>query len=210
MTPATTTLNRYPVQRCRGALLDWSAAVCLDRFTFPWESTPPPFTQFRALWDEERLHFRFDCVDEDLVLGAGETVKERVLGSDRVEIFLTPDLTLTPYYAFEMSPRGEALIYAARFYREYDWDWTCPQLHLDASIQGHRYQVQGSLPLDLLRELNVLKPGAYEFYAGVYRAEFSHTAEGGIHSGWMPWVNPQTEKADFHTPASFGIFELMP
>lgn len=202
-------LTHYSVLRKLTEEPDWSTANCLKDFHFPWERTSPPLTEFRALWDDERLYFRFDCVDEDLVLGAGETVKERVLTSDRVEIFFAPDLSLNPYYAFEMSPRAEALVYAARFYREMDWDWSCPELQLKSEIKGSRYQVEGSLPLKTLRALNVLKPGSRELQVGLYRAEFSQRADGSIHSGWMAWINPQTERPDFHVPASFGILELM-
>jgi hypothetical protein len=63
--------------------------------------------------------------------------------------------------------------------------------------------------MEVLRALHVLKPGAREFLAGVYRAEFSHNADGSIHQGWMPWVNPHTERPDFHVPSSFGVFELV-
>lgn len=199
----------YPVRRISTAIIDWSQAACLSDFTFPWETTEPPRTEFRALWDEERLHFLFDCVDAQLIIGAGETVKERVLGSDRVEIFLTPDLSLNPYYCFEMSPQGEAVAYKGRHYREFDWEWSCPELHLDAEIKGAHYRVQGSLPLETLRAWKVLKKDDRQFYAGVFRAEFSRKADLSLHSGWMPWVNPKTEKADFHVPSAFGIFKLV-
>lgn len=205
-------MKKYPVHRLPQSLPwveDWTAAHCLTDFTLPWEPTVPPGTEFRALWDEQSLHFRFDCVDHDLVLGKGVSLKERVLGADRVEIFFTPELSLDPYYAFEMSPQAEALVYAARSYRQYDWDWQCPELEIKASIQATGYQVQGRLPLAVLRELGVLKAGSNQFYAGVYRAEFSHKPDGSIHSGWMPWVNPQTERPDFHTAASFGVLELL-
>lgn len=201
--------SRYQVRRINHAGLDWNHAVQLTDFTFPWDSTPPPHTCFRALWNEENLLFRFDCVDEDLVLGEGDTLKDRVLGSDRVEIFCAPDLSLDPYYAFEISPLGEILAYRARHYRQYDWEWTCPELEVKAKIDGKNYQVQGTLPMAVLRHLNILKPGATEFYTGVFRAEFSRRKDGSIHSGWMPWVNSQTERPDFHVPTAFGVFELV-
>ena len=192
-----------------GLSLDWSAAEVLTEFSFPWERRPAPPTEFRALWSDERFHFRFDCVDEDLVLGSGETSKDRVLASDRVEIFLAPDLTLTPYFCFEMEPRGEVLAYRGKSYRQFDLDWSCEDLRLSSGVEGSRYHVQGSLPMSALHEWQVLKPRATEFLAGVYRAEFSHCADGSVHSGWMPWVNPGTEKPDFHVPGSFGVFELV-
>ncbi len=202
-------MKRYPVRHTSAFPLDWSVAEPLTDFTFPWESRTAPFTEFRALWDETHLHFRFDCIDDDLVLPDGPTAKDRVLGSDRVEIFLSPDLSLKPYYCLEMSPRGDVLAYAANFYREMNWDWQCDGLQLTAHIEGNRYTVTGSMPLDTLRSLKVLKPGLSEFFAGIYRAEFHHRQDGTVHSGWMPWVNPHTERPDFHVPASFGLLELV-
>ena len=202
-------MKRYHLRRMTSSTPDWTQAEVLTDFCFPWEERDVPATEFRALWDEERLHFRFDCLDEDLVLGVGTTAKERVIGSDRVEIFLTPELTLAPYYCFEMSPHGDVLAYQARHHRQFDWDWTCPSFQVIASVEVPHYRVEGSLPMAALRDLKVLKPDAREFYAGVYRREFRHRPDGNVQSGWMPWVNPQTEIPDFHMPGSFGVFELM-
>ncbi len=202
-------MKRYQIRRASSASLDWSAAELLNDFSLVWETSAAPFTEFRALWDDERLHFRFDCVDDDLVLPEAETSKERALGSDRVEIFFAPDLDLKPYYCIEMSPRGDVLAYKAAFYRQMDWEWQCDGLEVSAQIEDNRYSLIGSLPLATLRALNVLKPESHEMLAGLYRAEFSRQEDGNIHSGWMPWVHPQTEKPDFHVPASFGTLELL-
>jgi len=202
-------MKRYHVRSIASSIPDCSQAEALTDFAFPWENRAVPKTAFRALWDETHLHFRFDCQDDDLVLPDGPTAKDRVLGSDRVEIFLAPDLSLKPYYCLEISPRGDVLAYEARFYREINWDWRCDGLQIDAKINNNHYTVSGSLPLDTLRSLNVIKPQSREFFAGIYRAEFSHKPDGTIHSGWMPWVNPNTDRPDFHVPASFGVLELV-
>ena len=202
-------MKRYPIRYTPASPLDWAVAEPLTDFTFPWESRTAPLTEFRALWNQTHLHFRFDCIDDDLVLPEGPNAKDRVLGSDRVEIFFAPDLTLKPYYCLEMSPLGEVLAYEANFYREMNWDWQCEGLQLTAHIEGNHYTVTGNLPLDTLRGLKVLKPASSEFFAGLYRAEFHHRPDGTVHSGWMPWINPQTERPDFHVPASFGMFELV-
>lgn len=205
-------MKHYRVQRCPQHFHtnpDWSFAEVIREFTFPWEATTPPATEFRALHDDEHLHFRFDVADADLVLGSGETFKERVLGSDRVEIFLTPELSLTPYYCFEMEPRGEVAAYRGEHYRHFDWSWQATGFTFSGQILDNGYVVQGAFALESLRHMQVLRAGSRTLYAGVYRAEFSHLAEGGVHSGWMPWVNPQTERPDFHVPSSFGLFELL-
>ena len=116
-------MKSYQVRRTTGAALDWSTAALLDDFTFPWEQSAVPRTEFRALCDDEQLHFRFECVDQDLVLAEGATARERVEGSDRVELFVTPALTLDPYYCLELDPRGEVHDYRCRTYRQFDWDW---------------------------------------------------------------------------------------
>lgn len=201
-------MKRYHVHRSAESARNWSAAEVLTDFTFPWEQREASLTEFRALWDETHLHFRFDCQDDDLVLPDGPTPKDRVLGSDRVEIFFAPDLSLKPYFCLEMSPRGDVLDYEANFYREMNWDWQCEGLELTAEITGNCYTVTGSIPLNTLRELKVLR--SQEFYAGIYRAEFHHKPDGTVHSGWMSWINPQTKKPDFHIPVSFGILELAP
>ncbi len=201
-------MKRYPVHRADAARLDWEKATVLTDFTFPWEDRPPSPTEFRALWTETSLHFRFDCVDDDLVLADGADDGEKVKGSDRVEIFLAPDLGLRPYFGLEMDPRGAVLSYAARYHREFDWDWRCEGLKLETEIAAPRYQVCGSIPLATLLALGVLKAEVGEFFAGVYRADFSRREDGEIHQGWMAWVPPATETPDFHVPGSFGVFEL--
>ena len=77
---------------------DWANARLLTDFSLPWENRPAPRTEFRALWTQSRLHFAFAALDSPPVIGSGPTLKERVLESDRVEIFLAPDLSLAPYY----------------------------------------------------------------------------------------------------------------
>jgi len=200
-------MKRYHVRSSASSILEWSHAETLADFIFPWENREAPKTEFRALWDETHLHFRFDCLDEDLVLPDGATAKDRVIDSDRVEIFFAPDLNLKPYFCLEMSPRGDVLAYEARFYREMNWDWHCEGLQITAHIENNHYTVSGSIPLDTLRQLKVLC--SREMHAGIYRAEFHHKPDGSVHSGWMPWVNPHTERPDFHVPSSFGVLELV-
>lgn len=202
-------MKSYPVRRLSGKTPSWEAAVLLNDFSFPWEATAVPRTEFRALHDDDQLYFRFDCSDHDLVVAEAPSVRERVIGSDRVEIFVTPELALDPYYCIEMDTRGEVLAYRCRLYRQYEWDWQCEGLVVDAKVEGQDYSVEGKLPLATLRSLGVLKPGARDFYAGLYRGEFSHLPDGSVHQGWLPWVDPHTEKPDFHVPESFGRFELL-
>ncbi len=200
-------MKRYPVRASQG-VIDWSVATRLSDFSCPWQATKPAPTEFRALHDEQRLRFRFDCVDH-VVLGAVKTRKSACSAPIRVEIFLTPDLALTPYFCLEMAARGEVYGYRAETYRKFDDAFEWQGLQLEVSGEGSRYSVAGSLPLTTLRELRVLKPGTHDFFAGLYRAEFSRLPDGSVHRGWMSWVDPRTAKPDFHVASSFGVFELV-
>jgi hypothetical protein len=199
-------MKRYVVRSQRRPL-DWSRAELLTDFRFPWESTPPPLTELRALSCDDRLCFRFDCIDEDLVLGDGGTEKERVLASDRVELFFATSLELDPYFCLEMDPRGFVYQYRAKSYRRFDDTPWAPALEVQATSSARRYSVEGSVPLECLRAHGVLASGSRDILVGVYRAEFSRLA-GSVHFGWMSWVDPATEKPDFHVPSSFGSWSL--
>jgi Carbohydrate family 9 binding domain-like len=185
---------------------DWAKVQPLTDFTFPWEPTPPPSTELRAWHDGDEFHFRFDCEDHDLVLSESVTEKDRVLGSDRVELFFAPNLSLDRYFCLEMEPRGGVYQYRAKSYRKFDDDFSFAGLTLGGSIGESRYTVTGSVPLATLRALGVLKHA--ELTIGAYRAEFSRLADGSVWRGWLTWVNPGTTKPDFHVPGSFGTFEL--
>ena len=66
-------MKRYHVRTSASSILEWSHAETLADFTFPWENREAPKTEFRALWDETPLHFRFDYLDEHIE----QNVRER-------------------------------------------------------------------------------------------------------------------------------------
>lgn len=183
----------------------------LTDFTFPWSDADPPRTAFRAVWDEDRFRFRFDVVDHDIVLADGETPMEKVVGSDRVEIFFSTGRGLSPYYGLEMDPRGEILAYEARYHRQFNWDWECDGLVVESERGESGYAVWGQIPLLTFQRLNCLHPSDAGWYliAGLYRAQFSRSPQdGSTIEDWMSWVTPDVATPDFHVPSSFGIIRL--
>jgi hypothetical protein len=185
----------------------------LTDFSFPWIEREVPATEFRARWTpgDQRLHFCFDVVDDDIVLGEGEDSKAQVIGSDRVELFFAVDESLSRYYALEMDPRGVVLDYAAKFHREMDWQWSIDDLELETDMREDGYSVVGSLSLDELNRLGCVhsdSDGGRYLIAGAYRAEFHRDADGKVIEDWIAWVDPQVPTPDFHVPSSFGRFLL--
>ncbi len=190
----------------------WQSAHPLTDFSFPWTKRTPPATEFRALWNDQRLYFRFDVTDTDVVLGEGASAMEKVIGSDRVEIFFSTGPKLSPYYAIEVDPRGAVLDYEARYHRQMNWDWSCDGLVVETSLRDSGYMVEGLIPKSTLKMLDCLHEDEEGYYldAGLYRAEFSHDADGGpVIEDWMSWVDPEVASPDFHVPTSLGTIRLL-
>ena len=184
---------------------DGTGAGWLTDFTFPWLDRTPPETRFRGWHTDGYFHFEFAVVDMDLVLDESEDDDQKVLGSDRVELFFSPTEDLSqPYFGLEMEPRGLVYDYRARFHREFDPAWSMVGLTFQGAFTEDGYRVRGRLPLDELRDLKCLKGG--RMVTGVYRGEFSHTDSGEVRQDWISWVDPGTDIPDFHIPETFGMF----
>lgn len=186
--------------------LDLDGADLLNRFSFPWSDRETPRTEFRAVWNEEIVRFRFEVDDDDLVLDSARDRDQAILGSDRVELFFARDAgLLEPYFGLEIDPRGWVYAYEARYYRRFDASWSLPNLHVNGEFFPGGYAVEGFIPVKSLRDMGCWHETG--LHVGVYRAEFRH-GEEGVEQDWISWVHPRTRKPDFHVPASFGRFEL--
>lgn len=190
----------------------WHTAHILTDFTFPWSGLTPPTTEFRALWKDDSFYFRFDVTDTDVVLAEGADVMEKMIGSDRVEIFFSTGPELKPYYSIEIDPRGEILDYETRYHRQMNWEWSCEGLAVKTSLTNFGYIVKGEIPMSTFQKLNCLHEdnvGSY-LIAGLYRAEFSHDQAGGpVIEDWISWIDPQVTTPDFHVSSSFGTIRFV-
>ena len=196
----------YEVKCDRG--LDLSQAHVLDRFSLPWREVECPTPHFRAVWNERVFSFRFDVTDNNIVLGESEDAGEAALRSDRGELFFAtkPDLK-EPYYGAEMSPAGRVYDYKATLYREIDPTWSFETLTFGGRIRAEGYSVSGQIRLEVLQDLVLISDGAMR--SGIFRAEFSQEGEGAVQEDWISWIDPGTEKPDFHVPSAFGSLLLL-
>lgn len=188
----------------------WTQARVESGFAFPWEQRAAPATAFRALCDGKRLCFAFAVTDPEVVVEAEDRGEETLLNEDRVEFYFAPDRAMKrPYFCVEMDFRGRRLDYRAVFHRRFDFTWNFPGLEFAGQRSADGYRVEGAFTLSALAELGLptLIDGR-DLPAGVYRAEFRRDADGKPVEGWMAWVDPKTEEADFHIPATLGLFRL--
>ena len=185
----------------------WPTANLLTQFTCPWNDGTPPPTHFKALFDNTHFYFLYQAADPNISKKA--TTTRPVVDSDRVEIFFKTDDNLNPYYSLEMDALGRVLSSKNRFYRNIDMDWKWPDGHfqLFSSINKNGYIVEGKISLASLRQLNLLQGNILK--AGLFRGEYFYGENGGMDVKWISWVNPGSERPDFHIASAFGVLELV-
>ncbi|MDO4575449.1 MAG: carbohydrate-binding family 9-like protein [Planctomycetia bacterium] len=186
---------------------DWEKAAVRTHFFFPWKDAPAPPTTLRMFHDGKTLFFRYDVTDSDIVL-VDSREKMSVIGDDRAEIFLaTPDLK-DWYYGFEMAPNGVMLDYRMKYYRQADRDWSGDFVKFTGTLTETGYIIDGTIDLAAMKSRNILQDDG-TFYAGFFRAEFSHLPNGEILEEWISWKHSGTPEPDFHVPGAFGKVRLM-
>jgi hypothetical protein len=183
----------------------WGQAVTRNDFTFPWRDNPAPRTVFRTLMDATHFYFAFEADDADIVIDKTWTGKATVGGEDRVELFFAGQRRLEEYYCLEIDPLARVMDFRAQYHHQFDLSWSCPGLDVAASINDTGYVVEGRIPLATLRAMQPFNEGDQDrFLFGLYRAEFSHKADGTVDEAWISWKQPDSETPDFHIPSSFG------
>ncbi|MGF1724794.1 carbohydrate-binding family 9-like protein [Photobacterium nomapromontoriensis] len=201
--------KQAPVIDGKGDDAAWANAETLTQFTFPWRTVMAPATEFKALWDNDAMYFRYRVEDQQLAIG---TDPERaILDSDRVEIFLAKDKVLSSYYTMEIDPKARvfsgkaAYDTVAKKRASLDSNWQWPGLVTKASLTDNGYIVEGELPLNTLNQLGLWQDAdKTELLCALMRAEFTPLQDGKLDMGWMTWVDPQTAKPNFHNPGTFG------
>jgi hypothetical protein len=186
----------------------WSKAAVLSDFKYPWENEKAPATSFSALWDGKWLFCLFRVQDDSVITLINKNNKLEVGASDRVEIFMARDSTLTPYYCLEMDSKGRVLDYRAFYYRkmDYNWQWPGKQYLIKTMATKNGYIVEVAISIKSLAELGLLQNKRLR--AGLFRAECKSVKEGKTRLLWISWVKPNSLKPDFHIPSAFGQLVL--
>ncbi|THU37089.1 endoxylanase [Niastella caeni] len=192
----------------KGDSPDWNKANQLTDFSFPWEVEKAPVTSFAALWDGDWLYCLYQVKDDSVITLVNKNDKLEVGACDRVEIFMTPDSTMTPYYCLEMDATGRVLDYRASYYRkmDYSWKWPNEQLIIKTSAIKDGYIVEVAISIQSLKELGLLRNN--RILAGLFRAERNNLREGKAGLRWISWLKPNSAKPDFHIPSAFGVLVL--
>lgn len=190
----------------------WLEITPIDKgLHFPWETTPAPMTVFKAFHDKEYFYFSFETEDTNVVIAETITKEIDIAREDRVELFFAQapidkplaDGSFPNYFALEMDYKGRTLSIKADSQKNRDHEWNMNTLETLGSRTEKGYILEGRIALAELQELGVINDNKMQ--TGVYRAEFS-TVNGEEIMQWITWIDPKTEKPNFHINSSFGTF----
>ena len=107
-------------------------------------------------------------------------------------MYFTPDLSLKKYYCIEIDSRGLFLDYSSSFHRNFDFSFSFPKVNTAASLTPNGYTIEGSIPLNTLRQLNVLQSNRDNIiFAGLYRAQINTGQHSEDLYKWISWIDPQ-------------------
>ena len=193
----------------KGLVQAWQKANIVTDFTSPWNSEKVRKIEFKALWDAEKLYFLFKVYDDKVHIDTTDSSIESIGNSDRVELFFRTNEDMNPYYCLEIDPSIRLMDFMAYPGRKFDFNWSWPkeEIILKSDIQNDYFTVEGSITINSLKKLNLIKDNKIE--TGIFRAKFNKSENFRYKPTWITWVEPQSETPDFHIPSSFGILELI-
>jgi len=192
----------------KGDDLLWNKAEKLTDFISAWDDKEPTKIEFKSVWNETNLFFRFKVFDSQVHIDKKNDSNECIGNSDRVELFFRTDEMLNPYYCLEIDPSPRVMDFMAYPNRNFNFDWNWPKkdLLVKSEIKKDYFIVEGAISLDSLKKFNLIKDNKIE--TGIYRAKFNETKDSKFEPTWISWVNPKTATPDFHTASSFGVLTL--
>lgn len=187
----------------------WEKANCLTDFCCPWKEDSISKIEFRAVYDLENFYFKFRVFDTDIYRDKKDNSVESIGNSDRVELFFRTNESLNPYYCLEIDTAGRIMDFKAYPNKDFDFSWKWPKddIEVKTAKDESSFIVEGRISLQSLRDLNLIQNNTIE--TGIYRAKFSLVENLQYEPTWISWVNPNTEKPNFHIASSFGKFVLL-
>ncbi|URL07258.1 carbohydrate-binding family 9-like protein [Avibacterium sp. 21-595] len=195
----------------------WGKVKGVTDFVNPWEQAEMPKTEFKAFHDDENFYFSFDVEDPNVVVYDSTDHEWMVAREDRVELFMAPgeidkpqaDGKYPKYIALEMDYKGRSLSMLRDVEKNINAEWDPKTLQTVGVRTEKGYTLEGKIALSELKEHHLIQGN--KIRAGAYRAEFSIIkGKGKEQANWITWVDPKTEKPNFHINSSFGEFVLEP
>lgn len=186
----------------------WKEANSLTDFCSPWDKESIKKIEFKAIHNSKKIFFQFKVDDNQVYIYPSDKKNDSINNSDRVELFFRSDTSLNPYYCLEIDPLARIMDFKAKPNKEFDfnWNWPTQDIEVKSTIEPNYFVVEIAITIQSLKDLHLLKNGKIE--TGIYRAKYKQQKDNTFKPTWIPWVNPNTETPNFHTPTSFGVLTL--
>ncbi len=173
----------------------------LSKLQAPWSDVIDS-TEVLLILDNQHLEFYFKVIDSSRVIQHQEKLHQGIVHSDRVEIFIA-DPECSKFYGFEIDRIARLLSFETTFGEKPNLNWEPPSELINYKVKDtdHAYEVAGSIHLQTLEELKLLKND--ELLIGIFRADY-YDQEDLRKVNWLTWKVPDSENANFHLPSAFG------
>ena len=182
--------------------INWETIPEITDFSCPWYPGAIPFTSVKICCNKDYLYIRFSAECSSILLYEKDGLKDEVLSCERVEVFFATNADLQPYYCLEVDAKGRIFDCRANHYRQFDYNWEWPSgLTALGEFTNSGYQVDIIIPLQHLHQLNLIQEG--KLRVGLFRAHCLSLIDKHATFRWISWMQPATEKPDFHVPSAF-------
>ncbi len=175
--------------------------------TNPWSKTKKDHSEIYIYTSKSHFHFKFTVKDSNIIARKSEINFNGIGTSDRVELFLACDMQLKKYYGMEIDPEGRIHSFKAKYYRQFDFDWSWPNnaLTINHKIEKNGYVIKGKIKLAYLDSLDLIRND--NLHIGLFRADY-YDKEDNTKVHWYTWKDPKTSSPDFHVPSAFEAFPI--
>lgn len=187
----------------------WKTIEVYDEFYSSWSDKTIEKTEFSSFHNSVFLYFHFTIIDKSILCNEKKRYSDSVEYSDRAEIFFATDEQLSTYYGIEIDACGRMIVFKSNGYRNFEESWKFPgfdKKDFKVNQTNNGYQVEGRIPLNVLRDLGVLKDK--KMLIGVYRANY-YVENAKDKVQWIGWSSIDTEIPDFHNIQGFKTVLLV-
>ncbi len=173
----------------------------------PWNLGYQDSTWYTLHSKNDSLYFAFDVKDSTQTIRIQDKFHHGIAHSDRVELFFATDTLLTRYYGLELGSDCRIFDFEGFYPDSINYNWSIPrnQLSLSCNHSMDSYQVAGSISLNYLNTLNLIRNNT--LILGLFRADYTRIDDVKAVT-WLTWKVPSTPQPQFHTPSAFNIISL--
>jgi hypothetical protein len=192
-----------------GNSFQWKKAAVLSDFHTSCNNGETEPMNFKALWDNMFLFFRFEVKNTVTYLDSPFDHSKDVGNLDRIELIFRSN-PRTVYYCIGIDAKTQTVNFKTTTfpYKKFDFGWSWPEneIMIISVVTNFGYIVEGKISIKSLKELHLIKNRTLQ--VGIYRVHYIQKDYFDYLPVGTTWVKSESKTPDFHLPSSFGTFSL--